>query len=141
MLPHREAGAECKTHVGVPAVRQGLDEGPGAEGRAGASVAKWWPILNFCEVLAVREWEQQFTFDEEKPPDRFKFSVLSGPSKMGKTRYVQGALVANPIQALILDCADAVVRALQDNFVRGGNRVIVFDEAHAEKIIRCKKVS
>ena len=59
---------------------------------------------------------------------------------MGKTRYVQGALVANPMQALILDCADAVIPALQDNFVRGEHKLIMFDEAHAEMIIRCKKV-
>ena len=59
---------------------------------------------------------------------------------MGKTRYVQGALVANPMQALILDCADAVIPALQDNFVRGEHKLIMLDEAHAEMIIRCKKV-
>ena len=95
----------------------------------------------FREVPEVRELEKQCTYDIHiRIPDRFKFLVLSGPSKLGNTRYVQGALVANPNQALILDCADAVIPALKDNFVRGEHKLIMYDEAHAEMIIRCKKV-
>ena len=94
----------------------------------------------FREVPEVREWEKQFYSDELQPPVRFTLLVLDGPSKVGKTRYVQGALVANPMQALILDCGDAVVPALQDNYVWGEHKVIMFDEAHAEMIVRCKKV-
>ena len=62
---------------------------------------------------------------------------------MGTTLLVQGALVNHPSQALKLDCADAVVPALKDNFSRLDrldNILIMFDEAHAEMIIRCKKV-
>ena len=95
----------------------------------------------FREVPEVREWQKQFDFCEEKKlPDRFKFLVLDGPSKVGKTRYVQGALCAHPMQALILDCGDAVVPALHGNYVWGEHKLIMFDEAHAKMIIRCKKV-
>ena len=48
--------------------------------------------------------------------------------------------MAHPMQALILDCGDAVVPALRGNYVWGEHKVIMFDEAHAEMIIRCKKV-
>ena len=75
-----------------------------------------------------------------KLPDRFTFLVLEGPSKVGKTRYVQGALCAHPMQALILDCGDAVVPALHGNYAWGEHKVIMFDEAHAKMVIRCKKV-
>ena len=59
---------------------------------------------------------------------------------MGKTRVVQNALVDSPEQALILDCADAVVPALKGNYVRSKHPLIMFDEAHASMIIRCKKL-
>ena len=48
--------------------------------------------------------------------------------------------MAHPMQALILDCGDAVVPALRGNYVWGEHKVIMFDEAHAAMIIRCKKV-
>ena len=48
--------------------------------------------------------------------------------------------MAHPVQALILDCGDAVVPALRGNYVGGEHKVIMFDEAHAEMIIPCKKV-
>ena len=102
----------------------------------------------FREVPEVREWEKQFDWQTQfdfsdkkmKLPDRFTFLVLEGPSKVGKTRYVQGALCAHPMQALILDCGDAVVPALHGNYAWGEHKVIMFDEAHAKMVIRCKKV-
>ena len=48
--------------------------------------------------------------------------------------------MAHPVQALILDCGDAVVPALRGNYVGGEHKVIMFDEAHAEMIVRGKKV-
>ena len=59
---------------------------------------------------------------------------------MGTTILVQGALVNHPSQALELDCADAVVPALKDNFSRVHNIFIMVYEAHAEMIVRGKKV-
>ena len=49
--------------------------------------------------------------------------------------------MAHPMQALILDCGDAVFPALPGNYVWGEHKVIMFDDAHAEMIFRCKKVS
>ena len=40
----------------------------------------------------------------------------------------------------MLDCADAVVPALKGQFDRRHHKLILFDEAHAEMIIRCKKL-
>lgn len=89
-------------------------------------------------VPEVDSWTEQY--NDERPLDRYKFLVLEGPSRVGKTRFVQGALVNNPSEALILDCADAVVPPLRGNFDRSIHKVIMFDEAHAEMVIRCKKL-
>ena len=59
---------------------------------------------------------------------------------MGTTILVQVALVNHPSHALKLDCADAVVPALKDNFSRVHNIFIMVYEAHAEMIVQCKKV-
>ena len=69
------------------------------------------PYRQLPEVIA---WAKQY--DSENPLDRYKFLVLEGPSEIGKTRFVQGALVDKPEKALILDCSDAVVPALKGNF-------------------------
>ena len=53
---------------------------------------------------------------------------------------MQVALVNHPSQALKLDCADAVVPALKDNFSRVHNIFIMVYEAHAEMIVPGKKV-
>ena len=84
----------------------------------------------------VDAWQKQYA----KVSDRYSFLVLGGPSGVGKTRFVQGRLVEKPEQALVLDCADAVVPALKGNFDRRHHALILFDEAHAEMIIRCKKL-
>ena len=85
----------------------------------------------------IEAWQKQW---EEGVKDRYKFLVLESESRMGKTRFVQSALVDAPEQALILDCADAVVPALKGNYVRSKHPLIMFDEAHAEMVIRCKKL-
>ena len=86
----------------------------------------------------VLDWQKQW----EGPHvlDRYKFLVLDSKSRTGKTRFVQNALVDSPEQALILDCADAVIPALKGNYVRSKHVVIMFDEAHAAMVIRCKKL-
>jgi hypothetical protein len=91
----------------------------------------------YRDLPEVHAWATQY--DSEKPLDRYKFLVLEGPSSIGKTRFVQGALVDKPEKALILDCSDAVVPALKSNFSRQKHTLVMFDEAHASMIIRCKK--
>ena len=86
----------------------------------------------------VVEWLK--TFDPADPLDRYQFLVLDGPSQMGKTRYVQSNLVDDPAEALILDCADAVIPQLKGVFDKQQHKLIMFDEAHADMIIRCKKL-
>jgi hypothetical protein len=48
--------------------------------------------------------------------------------------------VDKPEQALILDCSDAVVPALKGSFSRQKHTLVMFDEAHASMILRCKKL-
>jgi hypothetical protein len=86
----------------------------------------------------VHAWAKQY--DRDNIVDRYKFLVLEGPSDIGKTRFVQGNLVEKPEFALILDCSDAVVLALKGNFKRSLHKLVMFDEAHAEMIIRVKKL-
>ena len=93
------------------------------------------PYRQLPEAIA---WAAQY--DPENPLDRYQFLVLEGPSEIGKTRFVQGALVDKPEKALILDCSDAVVPALKSNFHRNKHTLVMFDEAHASMIIRCKKL-
>ena len=59
---------------------------------------------------------------------------------MGKTRFVQATCVKQMEEALILDCSDAVVPPLKGNFRRAKHKLVMFDEAHAEMIIRVKKL-
>lgn len=59
---------------------------------------------------------------------------------MGTTILVQVALVNHPSHALNLDCGDAVVASLKDNFSRVHNIFIMVYEAHAEMIVPGKKV-
>ena len=59
---------------------------------------------------------------------------------MGTTILVQVALVNHPSHALNLDCADAVVAALKDNFSCVHNIFIMVYEAHAEMIVPGKQV-
>lgn len=86
----------------------------------------------------VQAWSKQF--DEGNLNDRYKFLVLVGPSEMGKTRFVQATCVKQMEEALILDCSDAVVPPLKGNFRRAIHKLVMFDEAHAEMIIRVKKL-
>ena len=92
----------------------------------------------FRVIPEVSVWATQY--DPLVPLDRYRFLVLDGPSRTGKTRFVQGALVKNPSQACILDCADAIVPPLKGNFCRNKHSLVMFDEAHAAMIIRCKKL-
>ena len=45
-----------------------------------------------------------------------------------------------PEQALILDCSAAVVPALKGTFNRRQHTLVMFDQAHAAMILRCKKL-
>ena len=59
---------------------------------------------------------------------------------MGTTILVQVALVNHPTNALNLDCGDAVVASLKDNFSRVHKISSMVYEAHEEMIVPGKKV-
>ena len=92
----------------------------------------------FRTIPEITAWSKQY--DRKRPLDRYQFLVLDGKSKMGKTRFVQTTLVDHPDKALILDCADAEIPALKGNYNADQHELILFDEAHIDMIIRCKKL-
>jgi len=92
----------------------------------------------FRSIPEITRWADKY--DPENPKDRYDFLVLGGPSRMGKTRFVQRQLVDHPDEALMLDCADAEIPALKGNYKVGQHKLICFDEAHASMVIRCKKL-
>ena len=69
--------------------------------------------------------------------DRYRFLVLDGPSRMGKTRYCE-SLVGEG-KALVVDCAGAMTPDLS-KFARGTHELILFDEMSAKAVIANKKV-
>ena len=89
-------------------------------------------------IPEIVEWSR--TFDGPHPLGRCKFLVLDGPSQMGKRSFVQSTLVSRPEEALVLDCADAVIPQFKGTFDNTVHKLVLFDEAHAEMIVRCKKL-
>ena len=87
----------------------------------------------FRIIPDVELWKQQY----ETVQGRYKFLVLDGPSRMGKTRFTLS--MGGPRSVLSLDCA-ACVEPDMKAFLRGQHTVILFDEARATMVIRCKKL-
>lgn len=87
----------------------------------------------FKVIPEVETWLQSFAVLR----DRYKFLVLDGESGLGKTRFVANLVHAEAF--LLLDCGNAVTPDLLDHR-RGDHMLVLYDEAHAEMIIRYKKV-
>jgi len=87
----------------------------------------------FRMIPAVEYWKQQY----EIVQGRYKFLVLDGPSRMGKTRFTLS--MGTPQSVLSLDCA-ACVEPDMKSFIRGQHTLLLFDEARATMVIRCKKL-
>ena len=92
----------------------------------------------FRSIPEITLWAAEY--DPEHPKDRYDFVVLGGPSRMGKTRFVQRQLADHPDDALMLDCADAEIPAMKGDDKVAQHKLTCFDEAHASMVIRCKKL-
>jgi len=87
----------------------------------------------FRQLPEVQQWLSQY--DQVK--DRYKFLVLDGPSRVGKTRYTVS--LTSPEKALCLDCAGAVIPDMR-TYDRGTHEIILFDEVHVRTVLTCKKL-
>jgi len=88
---------------------------------------------DFREIEIVSSWVRELS----APRDRRKFLVLDGPSRMGKTAFAC-SLVARG-GTLEVNCAgvsDPPLRA----FSRGKHRLILFDEASTDMVLRNRRL-
>ena len=90
--------------------------------------------LAFVEVPAVTAWLER----QSKVSWRQPFLVLTGPSGLGKTQYAVS--LRGRSHTLEVNCAAAVEEPDLRGFKSGQHRAVLFDEAHAEMIIKQKKL-
>ena len=87
----------------------------------------------FKRLPQVEEWLS--LFHEQR--DRYPFLVLVGPSRLGKTQFAE-ALV--PLRrSLSVDCSSAIEPDLR-HYASDEVDSIIFDEAKAAMVIRCKRL-
>ena len=87
----------------------------------------------FREIDMVSAWVRELS----APRDRRKFLVLDGPSRMGKTAFACSLVERGG--ALEVNCAgvsDPPLRA----FSRGKHRLILFDEASTDMVLRNRRL-
>ena len=87
----------------------------------------------FRQIPLVTAWQQQFADDL----DRYRFLVLDGPSRQGKTRFAESLVAAN--RWFYCDCSACVIPDLRQ-FRRDEHDLILFDEMKASSAIVIKKV-
>ena len=89
----------------------------------------------FKVLPLVEEWKQQYN----DLRDRYKFLVLDGPSRTGKSRFA-ASLAKHPTQFLNIDCSSATEPDMRD-FRRGLHDVVCWDEGNPEMVLRVKKLA
>ena len=88
----------------------------------------------FVTLPDVEDWRAQYATCLW----RYRFPVLEGPSMVGKTQFARN-LGSTPEAVYEIDCAGATEPDARD-FVPGLHEVIIFDEASAVMVLRCKKL-
>ena len=89
----------------------------------------------FKVVPQVEQWKEQYN----DLRDRYKFLVLDGPSRTGKSRFA-GSLARDPARFLNIDCSSATEPDMRD-FRRGQHDVVCWDEGSPEMVLRVKKLA
>ena len=84
-------------------------------------------------VPEVTQWLSEF----EELRDRYRFLVLDGPSRTGKSRFATGLVGIG--RALVVDCHNAPEPNLR-SFRRGEHDLVLFDECPASLVASCRKV-
>ena len=93
------------------------------------------------EYDIVNTWKEQYMQlhgeNNGRLPRRFKFLVLNGPSRMGKTVFAQRLFGVE--STLMVDCQGVDVPSLR-SFDRSRHKAVVFDEICDSAILNCKKM-
>ncbi len=90
--------------------------------------------MPFVEIPQVTAWLRRFDVNEW----RYPFLVLEGPSMVGKTQFARN-LASTAEAVLEIDCAGATEPDAR-GFQAQVHEVIIFDEASATMVLRCKKL-
>ena len=88
----------------------------------------------FRRIPLVEEWDQQYN----EVLDRYKFLVLDGRSRTGKSRFAANR--TSPEKFLNVDCSSATQPDLRI-FEREVHDVVLWDEATPELVLRVKKLA
>jgi hypothetical protein len=92
------------------------------------------PWKEFANVLA---WKAQYVKDNYGKLHRFKFLVLHGPSRLGKTQFALHLF--GPQHTFYCNCQSATEPNLKD-FQREIHKAIVLDEVHAGMVVSNKSL-
>lgn len=86
----------------------------------------------FCNLPEVVEWRKQYDDDNF----RFRFLVLEGPSRFGKTQFVRSLVPED--QVLELSCSGGTPVDLK-SFLRHKHKLVLFDEIEAPQVLALRK--
>jgi hypothetical protein len=86
----------------------------------------------FCSLEQVQVWQNQYSDDNF----RFRFLVLEGPSRFGKTQFARSIVPEENI--LELSCSGGVPIDLK-SFQRHKHKLILFDEIEAPQVLALRK--
>ena len=89
-------------------------------------LAKLQPeVKPFREIPEVEEWKSQYSTDLM----RYKFLVLVGPSRMGKTQYARSLVEPAASEIYEVNCSSGKEPDMR-SFVWSRHKLILFDESH-----------
>jgi len=89
----------------------------------------------FKRYPQVNAWLKMFTEVKYGMMSRFRFLVLEGPSKLGKTQLAQSFFGTD--RTLVVNCQDVDEPNLE-GYIRSLHKAIVFDEANWVMVIKNK---
>ncbi len=89
----------------------------------------------FRVVDIVEDWKLQFATIRH----RYKFLVLEGKSRTGKTQFARELMDDEEGDYLEIDCSGATEPDARD-FVALKHKLIIFDEGSPSMVVRCKKL-
>jgi len=85
----------------------------------------------FKTFAAIEEWKAQYRAVRW----RYKFLVLVGPSRMGKTQLARSLVEPAAAEILELNCSSGDDPAMRE-FIWTRHKLILFDEAHPQMVAR-----
>ena len=89
----------------------------------------------FKKIPQVDAWKEQYTAENAKGKTRFKFLILEGPSRFGKTRFACELFGSE--FTCVINC-QGVQQPYLARYDAGKHKAILLDEPSAELVGRCK---